>query len=50
MRECVRYLALILPMAKGFAHQNPFGNNQTIVDDAAEALATLALTPEPNNG
>lgn len=50
MRECARHLALVLPMAKGFAHQNPVGSNQAIVNDAAEALATLALTTEPNNG
>lgn len=41
-----RSLATVLPMAKGWAAEHPVGENQQMVDDAADALASLATARE----
>ena len=39
-------LALVMPMAKGYAADHPVGSNAEYVRDAESVLATVALTSE----
>lgn len=39
--QAIEALALILPMAKGYAHQHPVGNNSAFCDQAEAALSAL---------
>lgn len=38
--DAINLLRLILPLAKGYAHEHPVGSNQQYVSDAEEFLAT----------
>lgn len=44
--QAIEALALILPMAKGYAHQHPVGNNSAFCDQAEAALASLRAAQE----
>lgn len=44
------YLAVILPMAKGYAAAHPVGNNQSMVSEAESALAAYRAGPEGGRG
>lgn len=37
--DAISLLRLILPMAKGYAHEHPVGSNQRYVNDAEEFIA-----------
>lgn len=41
IQQAIEALALILPMAKGYAHQHPVGNNSAFCDQAEAALSAL---------
>lgn len=42
VREMAHLLQVILPMAKGYAHENPVGNNRSKVQQAEDALDDLS--------
>jgi hypothetical protein len=44
VRELRESLALVLPMAKGYARANPIGNNAVFIEQADAALNRKAAT------